>query len=81
MSDPVRTADADAALLASRHATQEIPSRECPEAGIPAQHALRLASEDLALDIDPARLEQVRSLPNAPTTGLHTGNPSTGDRV
>ncbi len=81
MSDPVRTADADAALLASRHATQEIPSRGCPETGIPAQHALRLASVDLALESDPARLEQVRGLPDATTKGLHIGNSSTGDRI
>ena len=81
MSDPVRPADADTALFASRHATQEIPSRGCPETGIPAQPALRLASVNLALEGDPARLEQVRGLSDATTTELDTGRPSTGDRV
>ena len=34
---------------------QEVPSREFPETGIPAQDALRLVAEDLALEGDPAR--------------------------
>jgi glutamate decarboxylase len=47
--------DADAALFGNRFITQEVPSRVFPETGIPAQDALRLVSEDLALEGDPAR--------------------------
>src|SRR6187402_2982064 len=47
--------DADAALFGNRFVTQEVPSREFPETGIPADDALRLVSEDLALEGDPAR--------------------------
>ena len=47
--------DADVALFGNRFVTQEVPTREFPETGIPAQDALRLVSEDLALEGDPAR--------------------------
>ncbi|MET1065961.1 MAG: glutamate decarboxylase [Arthrobacter sp.] len=55
MSVNSRSAEADAALFGNRFVTQEVPSREFPETGIPAQDALRLVSEDLALEGDPAR--------------------------
>lgn len=47
--------DVDVALFGNRFITEEVPSREFPETGIPAQDALRLVSEDLALEGDPAR--------------------------
>ena len=55
MSNPVQPAAADVALFGNRFVTQEVPSREFPETGIPAQDALRLVAEDLALEGDPAR--------------------------
>lgn len=55
MSSNSQPADAAAALFGNRFITQEVPSREFPETGIPAQDALRLVSEDLALEGDPAR--------------------------
>ena len=55
MSINFQPTDADVALFGNRFATQEVPSREFPETGIPAQDALRLVSEDLALEGDPAR--------------------------
>ena len=45
----------DAQLFGNRFATQEVPSREFPEAGMTALDALRLVSEDIALEGDPAR--------------------------
>jgi glutamate decarboxylase len=54
MTTPANT-DADAALFGNRFATQEVPSREFPATGIPAQDAFRLVAEDLALEGDPAR--------------------------
>ena len=55
MSINSQPADADVALFGNRFVTQEVPSREFPETGIPAEDALRLVSEDLALEGDPAR--------------------------
>src|SRR6187431_144247 len=55
MSANFQPADADVALFGNRFVTQEVPSREFPETGIPAEDALRLVSEDLALEGDPAR--------------------------
>jgi glutamate decarboxylase len=55
MSLNFQPADADVALFGNRFVTQEVPSREFPETGIPAQDALRLVAEDLALEGDPAR--------------------------
>ncbi|MGW6173086.1 glutamate decarboxylase [Arthrobacter sp. NPDC055138] len=55
MSPKFQPTDADAALFGNRFVTEEVPSREFPEAGIPAQDALRLVAEDLALEGDPAR--------------------------
>ena len=45
----------DAMLFGNRFATQEVPSREFPETGMTAVDAMRLVSEDLALEGDPAR--------------------------
>lgn len=55
MSPNFEPTDADATLFGNRFVTQEVPSREFPETGIPAQDALRLVAEDLALEGDPAR--------------------------
>ena len=55
MSRDFQPADADVALFGNRFVTQEVPSREFPETGIPAQDALRLVAEDLALEGDLAR--------------------------
>ena len=54
MSVHPQHSDADVALFGNRFVTQEVPTREFPETGIPAQDALRLVSEDLAKG-DPAR--------------------------
>ena len=51
VSDP----NADAALYGNRFITQEVPSREFPETGMPPVDAMRLVAEDLALEGDPAR--------------------------
>ena len=45
----------DAMLFGNRFATQEVPSREFPEAGMTSLEAMRLVAEDLALEGDPAR--------------------------
>ena len=45
----------DAMLFGNRFATKEVPSREFPETGMTALDAMRLVSEDLALEGDPAR--------------------------
>jgi len=50
-SDPL----ADAALFGNRFVTQEVPSREFPENGMPAVDAMRLVAEDVAIEGDPAR--------------------------
>jgi glutamate decarboxylase len=55
MSANFQPSDDDVALFGNRFVTQEVPSREFPESGIPAQDALRLVAEDLALEGDPAR--------------------------
>ncbi len=55
MSTNFQPTDADALLFGNRFVTEEVPSREFPETGIPAQEALRLVAEDLALEGDPAR--------------------------
>ncbi|HXE52484.1 MAG TPA: glutamate decarboxylase [Tepidisphaeraceae bacterium] len=55
MSTNFQPTDADALLFGNRFVTEEVPSREFPETGIPAQDALRLVAEDLALEGDPAR--------------------------
>jgi glutamate decarboxylase len=47
--------DAAAALFGNRFATQEVPSREFPDAGMTAVDAMRLVAEDLALEGDPGR--------------------------
>ena len=45
----------DAILFGNRFVTQEVPSREFPEAGMSSVDAMRLVAEDLALEGDPAR--------------------------
>ncbi|MDN5762221.1 MAG: glutamate decarboxylase [Microlunatus sp.] len=55
MEEIAQPSDADAALFGNRFVTQEVPTRKFPEAGMTAQDALRLVSEDLALEGDPAR--------------------------
>src|SRR3954470_580690 len=47
--------EADATLFGNRFLTHEVPAHEFPAAGMTAQDALRLVSEDLALEGDPAR--------------------------
>ncbi len=49
------THDSDAALFGNRFITQEVPSREFPDAGMPAVEAMRLVAEDLALEGLPSR--------------------------
>ena len=55
MSANFQPTEADAALFGNRFVTEEVPTREFPETGIPALDALRLVAEDLALEGDPAR--------------------------
>ena len=45
----------DAVLFGNRFATEEVPSREFPETGMTPVDAMRLVSEDLALEGDPGR--------------------------
>jgi glutamate decarboxylase len=47
--------DADAALFGNRFITEEVPSSIFPEEGMASVDAMRLVSEDLALEGDPAR--------------------------
>ena len=54
MSSPSEL-DAVAALYGNRFVTQEVPSREFPDAGMSAVDAMRLVAEDLALEGDPGR--------------------------
>jgi glutamate decarboxylase len=44
-----------AALFGNRFVTHEVPSREFPDAGMPAVDAMRLVAEDLALEGLPSR--------------------------
>jgi glutamate decarboxylase len=46
---------ADAALFGNRFITKEVPSREFPEDGMSSLDAMRLVSEDLAIEGDPGR--------------------------
>ncbi|WP_226925378.1 glutamate decarboxylase [Georgenia thermotolerans] len=46
---------ADAALFGNRFAIEEVPTKEFPVDGMTAVDAMRLVSEDLALEGDPAR--------------------------
>ncbi|WP_262104353.1 glutamate decarboxylase [Arthrobacter sp. Marseille-P9274] len=55
MSAKFQPTDADAALFGNRFVTEEVPTREFPDTGIPALDAFRLVAEDLALEGDPAR--------------------------
>jgi glutamate decarboxylase len=48
---PVQAAE----LFGNRFITQEVPSREFPENGMPPRDAMRLVMEDLAIEGDPAR--------------------------
>jgi glutamate decarboxylase len=47
--------DENAALFGNRFVTQEVPSREFPEGGMPAGDAMRLVFQDLAIEGDPPR--------------------------
>jgi glutamate decarboxylase len=47
--------DDNAALFGNRFVTQEVPSREFPENGMPAGDAMRLVFQDLAIEGDPPR--------------------------
>jgi glutamate decarboxylase len=47
--------EADAALFGNRFITQEVPSKEFPDAGMPSVDAMRLVAEDLAIEGDPTR--------------------------
>src|SRR3954452_15648268 len=47
--------DSDSQLFGNRFLTREVPDRTFPLNGMPAQEALRLVGEDLALEGDPAR--------------------------
>ncbi|MGH8988152.1 MAG: glutamate decarboxylase [Acidimicrobiales bacterium] len=53
MSEPRRATDAE--LFGNRFLTTEVPTRQFPQTGMTAQDAMRLVSEDLALEGDPAR--------------------------
>ena len=55
MTRPYEAASADAAMFGNRFLTQEVPTREFPGNGMSATDALRLVTEDLALEGDPAR--------------------------
>src|SRR6186997_708739 len=46
---------ADVLMFGNRFLAQEVASQEFPETGMPALDAMRLVSEDLALEGDPAR--------------------------
>ncbi len=50
-----QVSDSDAALFGNRFTTQEVPSREFPDVGMPAVDAMRLVAEDLALEGIPVR--------------------------
>jgi glutamate decarboxylase len=47
--------DLDARLFGNRFVTQEVPTREFPQEGMPAVDAMRLVAEDLALEGIPVR--------------------------
>ncbi|KAE8763708.1 glutamate decarboxylase [Georgenia thermotolerans] len=55
MSMSVLPRAADAALFGNRFAIEEVPTKEFPVDGMTAVDAMRLVSEDLALEGDPAR--------------------------
>ncbi len=49
------TTDAAARMFGNRFVTQEVPSKEFPDDGMPAVDAMRLVAEDLALEGIPVR--------------------------
>jgi glutamate decarboxylase len=55
MTDAGHPTERDAMLFGNRFLTQEVPSRQFPEAGMTAQEAMRLVVEDLALEGMPIR--------------------------
>jgi glutamate decarboxylase len=55
MTQPPVPSDADVSLFGNRFLTREVPTNEFPVNGMPAQDAMRLVGEDLALEGDPAR--------------------------
>ena len=55
MTTSYQSSAADTELFGNRFLTQEVPAREFPDNGMSATDAMRLVSEDLALEGDPAR--------------------------
>lgn len=55
MTGDTSARDEQARLFGNRFLTREVPSRAFPQTGMTAQDAMRLVSEDLALEGDPAR--------------------------
>jgi glutamate decarboxylase len=53
--EQARPTDADTALFGNRFVTQEVPKKDFPATGMPAEDAMRLIAEDLVLDGLPAR--------------------------
>ena len=52
---PYEVSEDDARLFGNRFVTEEVPSREFPEVGMPSVDAMRLVAEDLALEGIPVR--------------------------
>lgn len=55
MDEHTRSSHSDSDLFGNRFATREVPSRTFPASGMSALDAMRLVSQDLALEGDPAR--------------------------
>ena len=60
--------DADAALFGNRFITQDVPSREFHDEGMPAADAMRLVFEVLAIEGDPAPGYVVGRITSEPAT-------------
>jgi glutamate decarboxylase len=52
---PYEVSEDDARLFGNRFVTEEVPSREFPDVGMPSVDAMRLVAEDLALEGIPVR--------------------------
>jgi glutamate decarboxylase len=55
MNMPRANDNAAESLFGNRFVTEEVPAKDFPEDGMPAQEAMRLVGEELVLDGDPAR--------------------------
>jgi glutamate decarboxylase len=55
MTKPNELSADDVRLFGNRFLTQEVPTRDFPESGMPAVDAMRLVAEDLALEGQPIR--------------------------